>query len=70
MDFQGVLRYIVLVISAAAMFVGIMVIVGLLVPRNLPEQFRVITGVVVLLYGLYRFVIAYQRPGGRHEENQ
>jgi hypothetical protein len=65
----GLFRYTVLAISAAAMCVGIMVMIGWLVPRNFPGQYRVILGAVVLLYGLYRFVIAYQKPRDRSNEN-
>ncbi len=64
MDFATVTRYVVLVISAAAMVVGILIMAGWLVPRHLPEQYGVILGAVVFLYGAYRFVIAYFRPRG------
>jgi hypothetical protein len=66
----SLLRYTVLGISSAAMGFGILVIAGLLVPQNLPEQFRVIAGSVVFLYGLYRFVVAYiKKPDSRrHDE--
>jgi len=47
------------------MLVGVLVMVGLLVPVYFPEQFRIIMGVVVFLYGLYRFVVSYTRLKGR-----
>lgn len=56
-------RYTILIVSAAAMVVGVLIIVGLLVPRNFPEEFRVIMGIVIVLYGAYRFMITvYRRP--------
>jgi len=58
---MAVARVIILVLSAGAMVIGALVVVGVLVPRNLPEEFRLVTGVVVLLYGLYRFVVEYVR---------
>jgi prolipoprotein diacylglyceryltransferase len=58
---MAVARIVILVLSAGAMVIGALVIVGVLVPRNLPEDFRLITGVVVFLYGLYRFVVEYVR---------
>ena len=62
MNVAMVSRYTILIVSAAAMVVGVLIIVGLLVPRNLPQEFRVIMGVVIVLYGAYRFVItAYRR---------
>lgn len=68
MNTNEVFRYTVLVIAAAAMVMGVLIIVGVLVPRNFPDQFRVIMGIVVFLYGLYRFVIAYYRSSRRSSE--
>lgn len=67
MNVSEVLKYTVLVISAAAMLLGVLIIAGVLVPRNFPDQYRVIMGIVVFLYGLYRFVIAYTRSLRRDE---
>lgn len=67
MNVTEVLKYTVLVISAAAMLLGVLIIAGVLVPRNFPDQYRVIMGIVVFLYGLYRFVIAYTRSLRRDE---
>jgi len=41
------------------MVLGILVMAGVLVPVYLPNQFGVIFGAVIFLYGLYRFVITY-----------
>jgi hypothetical protein len=59
MNVVAVFRYTILVISLAAMVLGILVIVGVLVPRYFPDQYRIVIGVVILLYGLYRFVVTY-----------
>jgi hypothetical protein len=61
MDFPTVFRYAILVISALAMAAGILVMMGVLVPRNLPEQYGVVMGAVIFLYGAYRFAITYFR---------
>ncbi len=61
MNYQDVFRYAILVVSALAMVVGLLIIFGVLVPRNFPEQFGVIMGAVIFLYGAYRFAIAYYR---------
>ncbi len=60
-DTPSVFRYTILVISGAAMVLGILVMAGLLVPINFPSQYGVMFGAVIFLYGLYRFVIAYFR---------
>jgi hypothetical protein len=56
---SAVLKYAVLVAATAVMIVGMLVTAGVLVPRYIPDQFRVISGIVVFLYGLYRFVITW-----------
>jgi hypothetical protein len=63
MTIQGVLRIVVLVLSAGAMLLGVSVIAGILVPPNVPEQLRLMAGIVILLYGVYRFAVAYYRRG-------
>jgi len=70
MNMTLILRYTILIISAAAVVLGVLVIAGLLKPRYFPEDnVRVIIGAVIMLYGLYRFVVAYfQKPGGRSNE--
>ena len=65
MNVTEVFKYTILTISAAAMLLGVLIIAGVLVPRNFPDQYRVIMGIVVFLYGLYRFVIAYTRSPRR-----
>jgi hypothetical protein len=46
------------------MVVGLLVIVGVLVPKNLPDQYGVLIGAVIFLYGAYRFSIAYFKRMG------
>jgi len=61
MDPNKVMNLVVMVVAAAVMLVGVLVMVGLLIPRYFPDQYRIIIGVVVFLYGLYRFVLSYFR---------
>ena len=58
-------RYTILIVSVAAMVVGVLIVVGLLVPRNFPDEFRVIMGIVIVLYGAYRFMITVYRRTDR-----
>ncbi len=59
------LNYVILVVSAAVAVFGTLVIAGILVPRNFPEQFRVIIGAVITLYGIYHFVVSWYRQRER-----
>ena len=61
MDLAGGLRLIILVLSTGAMLAGIAVMLGLLVPQNVPEEFRFLIGIVIFLYGAYRFAVGYFR---------
>jgi len=61
MNFTAIIRYIIMALSSALMVLGVLVIAGLLVPRLFPDQYRVILGIVVFLYGAYRFSVAYVR---------
>jgi hypothetical protein len=60
-DVNRLLNVLVMILAAAVMLVGILAIIGLLIPVYIPEQYRIIVGVVVFLYGLYRFVLSYFR---------
>jgi hypothetical protein len=61
MNFTVVIRYAILSLSSALMVLGVLVMAGLMVPSAFPEQYRVILGAVVFLYGAYRFSVAYFR---------
>jgi len=67
---MAIARMLIFILSAGAMAVGALMMVGVLVPRNLPEEFRVVMGVVVLLYGLYRFVVEYVRMANERRDSR
>lgn len=59
-----IVRYVILVLLAGAMACGVLIMLGVLVPvrLDLPDEYRIIFGAVIVLYGLYRFVITFNRP--------
>lgn len=61
MNISLVLRVSVLAVSALAMVVGVLVMAGFLVPKYFPEQYVVIIGAVIFLYGAYRFALTFFR---------
>jgi len=63
MKTTDVLWYLILVLSAAAMVFGVLVMVGVLIPARgaFPDHMRIIIGAVIFLYGMYRFLIGYYR---------
>ena len=48
-DINRLLNVLVMVLAAAVMLVGILAILGMLIPVYIPEQYRIIVGVVVFL---------------------
>jgi hypothetical protein len=59
MNYQAMFRYTILIISGLAMVLGVLVVAGILVPKRLPGDFGLIIGVVIFLYGAYRFAVTY-----------
>lgn len=50
------LRYFGYAASTTLSLLGVLIIVGLLIPSYVPSNFRVLLGVVLVLYGVFRFV--------------
>lgn len=50
------LRYFGYAASTMLSLLGVLIIVGLLIPSYVPSNFRVVLGVVLVLYGIFRFV--------------
>lgn len=48
--------YLGYVLAALFFLGGIIVATGLFMPPTMPQKFRIMFGVVMLLYGVYRFV--------------
>lgn len=63
--FNQIVRIIILIVSSAVMLAGLVVVLGVVHLRNIPDQFRWVFGTVVFLYGLYRLVLAYSRGSTR-----
>ena len=75
--FNRVVRIVILVLSSCVMGAGAALTAGLVHLRSVPDEYRAVMGIVVFLYGLYRFVLALIRrpgrvpggPGGGREAN-
>lgn len=48
-------------VSAIVVIAGIGIIAGLLLPPYVPSNFRIITGIVFVLYGIYRSVTLWTK---------
>jgi hypothetical protein len=67
MNFDIVLRVIILIGSALVSVFGVLVIVGMFIPRNIPNEHRIVLGAIIFLYGVYRFVVAFYRRRNQRE---
>ena len=70
METQTVIRVFGYSTATIVFVVGIAVLFGLVLPAYVPEKFRTIVGVVLLLYGVYRAAMLWikQHHGKRTEE--
>ncbi len=56
MDPYRPMVYVGYVLSGFLFVCGIAIATGLLMPPTMPQKFRIMFGIVMLLYGIYRFV--------------
>jgi hypothetical protein len=63
MDLTGVVRVINFVIRALFIVLGILLIAGVFGLRNISSQFRILFGVVFILYGAFRLATLFMSKG-------
>jgi uncharacterized membrane protein len=63
MKSMEIMRYLILALSAAAMVFGVLVMIGVLVPVDnaFSGNLHILIGAVVVLYGMYHFLVSYYR---------
>lgn len=68
MNLTLIVRIMNMAVRAMFIVIGIMLIVGLFRLRNIPAQFRILLGVVFVLYGIFRIVTLFiKKEGGERE---
>ncbi|MDE3056906.1 MAG: hypothetical protein KGJ59_02995 [Bacteroidota bacterium] len=70
MDAGKLLLYAGYVISVCIFLCGIMVVGGILLPLYIPQKFRIMFGVVLILYGIYRFITLRLKLRQKNEESR
>jgi hypothetical protein len=68
MDSFKPMVYVGYVMSGFLFLCGIVIATGLFMPPTMPEKFRIMFGVVMLLYGIYRFVNTRMQQHQRNED--
>ena len=54
---MDIMKYIAYIVASLFIVLGIAILCGYVMKGNLPSQFKVMTGVVLILYGVFRIVI-------------
>jgi len=68
MDPERPLVIVGYVLSAFLFVCGLVIATGLFMPPNMPQKFRIMFGVVMLLYGVYRFVNIRMKQQQKNED--
>jgi prolipoprotein diacylglyceryltransferase len=53
------MKYFAYVIAAIFILLGAAIIAGYFISGNYPAEFRIIIGIVLILYGIFRIVTTY-----------
>jgi hypothetical protein len=56
MDIKNMLRIFGYVVATSVGLMGIAVTAGLLLPKFIPENFRILLGIVFILYSIFRII--------------
>ncbi len=54
-----VMRYIAYFAAILFIIFGIAILAGYFIKESIPEQFRIMAGIVLILYGAFRFVTTF-----------
>ena len=57
MDAQNILRIITYITAGLILVLGIMVLLGYLIPNYVPTNFRLVLGSMMVLYSIYRIIV-------------
>jgi len=68
MSAQLILRIVGSITAGLVLIVGIIILTGSLIPSSVPENYRVVLGIVMVIYGTYRIVMIWMKQ--RQERNK
>jgi hypothetical protein len=68
MSAQLILRIVGSITAGLVLIVGIIILTGSLIPSSVPENYRVVLGIVMVVYGTYRIVMIWMKQ--RQERNK
>ena len=68
MSAQLILRIVGSITAGLVLIVGIIILTGSMIPSSVPENYRIVLGVVMVIYGSYRIVMIWMKQ--RQERNK
>jgi hypothetical protein len=70
MKIQTFFRVFGFVVATASFLVGLAIILGWILPAYIPENFRIVVGIVMVLYGVYRTAMLLIKKGSTFESEK
>ncbi len=61
MNGQAIVTLVGFVTAGVVLLAGISIIVGLVLPAYVPDNYRIIVGFVLIIYGLYRTAMLWMK---------
>ena len=61
MDFQLILRIVSFVTATLVLLVGVLMASGYMLPAYIPDNFRVMMGILMVVYGIYRITTLWMK---------
>ncbi len=58
---MNIMKYFAYAIAIIFILLGIAILSGIFITVNVPSQFRVMIGIVLVLYGAFRLVMIYSK---------
>ncbi len=59
MNFELILKIISFITASLILLLGIIITTGFMLPPNIPSNFRVMLGVMMMMYGVYRVTMLW-----------
>ncbi len=64
---MNIMKYFAFAISILFVLLGIAILAGFIMNKGLPNQFRIMVGIVLVLYGVFRFLMTFFKKNQTRE---
>ena len=70
MNAQWIIRIVGLFTAGLVLLVGAVILAGLFMPAYIPERYRWLLGVIMVVYGTYRIGMIWMKQRRDHREQE